>query len=385
MPTKKIRVAILFGGKSAEHEVSIQSAKNVYQSLDKKKYDITLIGIDKTGTWHRCPESLLLASSFEQSAKLTSSDEVSLVPQGEKSGLVSQEEQTQETIDVVFPVLHGPYGEDGSMQGFLKIANLPFVGSGVLGSAIGMDKDVTKRLLRDAGLPIGKFLVLRTSDVIPNSFRDLSVSDKKILTQVQHGKDGDFETIVNQLGLPFFVKPANLGSSIGVSKVTNEKEFTDALQEAFSYDTKVLIEEYIPGKEVECSVLGNDEPIASIPGEIVANKDFYSYEAKYLDENGATLKIPADLPEEKVKEVQSLAIQVFRTLCLEGMARVDFFYTPEGKFYVNEANTLPGFTNISMYPELWEASGMKYSELVDRLIQLALDRHKRQSKLKTSL
>jgi|SRR5579885_414680 len=361
MQKKKLRVAILFGGKSAEHEVSIQSAKNVYNSLDKKKYDITLIGIDKKGEWHVLAEKYLMASSFTKELSYArEKNKVSdILPSPFYSPLKGEGIRG---IDVVFPVLHGPYGEDGSMQGLLQISNVSFVGPGVLGSAIGMDKDVTKRLLRDAGLPVAKFLVFQKSALDHIVFRK----------------------VAQQLGVPFFVKPANLGSSVGVSKVHNEKEFATALEEAFTYDNKILLEQYIQGKEIECSVLGNDTPIVSIPGEIIAHHEFYSYEAKYLDENGAELKIPAGLPAKKVKEVQQLALQVFKILCLESMARIDFFYTPEGKFYVNEANTIPGFTNISMYPKLWEASGISYSELVDRLLQLAIERQQRQNKLRTS-
>lgn len=362
MNTKKIRVAILFGGKSAEHEVSIQSAKNVYNSLDKKKYDVSLIGIDKEGEWHLCPAKYLLEASFAQQHALDWVPSVSLVTKDGRHGLVDSDKGKHlHQIDVVFPVLHGPFGEDGSMQGLLTLSNLPFVGSGVLGSAIGMDKDVTKRLLRDAGLPIAKFLVYRK------------------------GESVSFDAVKNQLGLPCFVKPANLGSSVGVSKVQTEKQLRDAVTDAFTYDTKILIEEFVPGREIECSVLGNEKPIVSIPGEIIATHDFYSYEAKYLDENGATLTIPANLSQKKIKEVQELALKTFSVLCLEGMARIDCFLTPEGKFYINEANTIPGFTNISMYPKLWEASGISYSELVGKLIQFAIERHENQQSLKTSL
>ncbi len=278
MKNKKNRVAILFGGKSAEHEVSIQSAKNVYNSLDKNKYDVSLIGIDKKGDWHLCPEKYLLEASFSQQKLLDSIDSVSLVTKDGTHGLVTTDSSQQlQPIDVVFPVLHGPFGEDGSMQGLLKLSNLPFVGSGVLGSAIGMDKDVTKRLLREAGLPVGDFLVYRKGEIV--SFADVK----------------------NKLGLPCFVKPANLGSSVGVSKVQTEKELHKAVTEAFIYDTKILIEEFIPGREIECSVLGNEDPIVSLPGEIIATHDFYSYTAKYLDENGATLTIPANLSQKKIK------------------------------------------------------------------------------------
>lgn len=360
MTSKKIRVALLFGGNSAEHEVSIQSAKNVYTSIDKNKYDVQVIGIDKKGQWYLSSGKELL--DLQPSYNQRKNDPVSLVVKGKESNLMSTDtHQDIGTVDVVFPVLHGPYGEDGSMQGFLKIMNVPCVGSGVLGSAIGMDKDVSKRLLRDADLPVADFL---------------TYTDKHEI---------DFDTVVQQLGLPFFVKPANLGSSIGVAKVKNKEAFTKAVESAFSYDTKILIEQYIAGVEIECSVLGNEQPIASIAGQIVANHEFYDYEAKYLDEHGAVLKIPAELSDAQVKAVQDLAIKTFKTLCLEGMARVDFFLSNDGKFYVNEVNTIPGFTNISMYPKLWEASGISYTELIDKLITLAIEKYEKQSKLKSSV
>lgn len=324
---KKLRVAVLFGGKSAEHEVSLNSARNVIDSLDREKYEVVEVKIDKEGKWSK---DLL------------------------------------DGVDVVFPVLHGPYGEDGSMQGFLKINNLPFVGPGVLGSAVAMDKDVTKRLLRDAGLPVGKFIVILEGG-----------GSRPIGSQ--------FEEISSKLGLPFFVKPANLGSSVGISKVSSEEQFAKAVLDAFRFDSKVIVEEYIKGREIECSVLGNDNLRASVPGEITASHEFYDYDAKYLDEHGADLKIPAELSDDLVKEVQDLAVKTFKVLCLEGMARIDFFLTAENKLYVNEANTIPGFTNISMYPKMWEASGVSHPELVDKLIELAMERHERENKLKSSI
>jgi D-alanine-D-alanine ligase len=263
-------------------------------------------------------------------------------------------------------VLHGPYGEDGTIQGLLKLMNLPFVGASVLGSAVGMDKDVMKRLMRDAGIPTAHFLVFTRA--------------------ARHTID--YATVVNELGLPCFVKPANLGSSVGISRVNNEAEFPQAIAKAFRYDTKILIEEYIQGKEIECSVLGNDAPIASLPGEVVtetSKHQFYSYEAKYLDEHGAVLEIPANLPESVIQRVQETSVRAFQVLCCEGMARVDSFVTPDGQVVVNEINTIPGFTRISMYPKLWEASGLSYSELIDRLIQLALERHALEQEIATSL
>ena len=267
----KLKLAILFGGQSAEHEVSIRSAKNIFEALDKEKYDPVLIGIDKGGNWHR-------ADDF-----FSGGEQIVLV----KNEIVNlADPEKRDKIDVVFPVLHGPFGEDGTVQGLLELANVPFVGAGVLGSAVGMDKDVMKRLLRDAGLPIGKFLVFRRSEKL------------------------DFEEITKELGLPLFIKPANLGSSVGISKARNEEEFLVGAREAFKYDRKIIIEEFIKAREIEVAVLGNDDPIASIPGEIVVHDDFYAYETKYLDENGSTLEIPSKLSDDQIKKAQELAVKV---------------------------------------------------------------------------
>lgn len=362
---RKIRVAIIFGGRSAEHEVSIQSAKNVYNSLDKSKYDILLIGIDKQGRWVlNQPAQFLLISSNPKLTKLNNQNQVSLVQKNNSTELVSvSNNQNIGSIDVVFPVLHGPYGEDGTVQGMLKLLNIAFVGASVLGSALGMDKDAMKRLLNHAGIPTAKFLVFKSEDQNKIKFTDIK----------------------NKLGLPFFVKPANLGSSVGITKVKTEQEFEKALNKAFQFDNKILIEEAVSGREIECSVLGNANPTASLPGEVIPKHEFYSYEAKYIDENGALLKIPAQLPKKTIEKIQELAIGTFSALCCEGMARVDFFLKSNGEAVVNEINTIPGFTNISMYPKLWEVSGLSYSELVDRLITLALVRFKKESKLKTTI
>lgn len=362
---KKIRVAVLCGGQSAEHEVSIRSAKNIIAALDFQKYDVSLITIDKKGEWHLDDPQHLLQSDT-QDKMLTANeqgDHVALLP-GKKHELFVDAtcHKSLPEIDVVFPVLHGPYGEDGTVQGLLKLANIPFVGSDVLGSAISMDKDVMKRLLRDAGIPVAKFLVYRR------------VEKANI----------DFNKVAAQLGLPFFVKPANLGSSVGISKVHGIHEFQKAIDDAFLYDHKIIIEQFIQGREIECSVLGNDAPIASLPGEIVPHHEFYSYEAKYLDDNGASLEIPAKLPADSIQRIQALAIETFNTLCGNGLARVDFFYKNEQEIYVNEINTMPGFTNISMYPQLWEISGISYSELVEKLIELALEKFTAQQRIKTS-
>ena len=362
---KKLRVAILFGGQSAEHEISLISARNIAAAVDKKKYQIVAIGIDKQGRWfidegaRLLRESTLSRVEFRDGRKaaavlpgLTATPMIRLAPR-----------RVLGRVDVVFPVLHGPFGEDGTVQGLLKLANLPFVCAGVLGSAVGMDKDVMKRLLRDAKIPIPKFLV------------------------VERGAAGqvDFARVKRALGLPLFVKPANLGSSVGISKVTHEKEFGRALREAFRYDNKVLLEEGINGREIECSVLGNERPIASLPGEIITRHEFYSYDAKYLDEKGAKLIIPARLPKGVVKRIQALALKAFKVLCCEGMARVDFFLRGQSEIIVNEINTIPGFTKISMYPKMWEASGISYAELIDRLIRLALERFHKEKNLRTSV
>lgn len=358
---QKIRVGILFGGKSAEHEISLLSAKSVIEALNKDKYEPVLIGIDKNGEWHLCDSvQFLMHDDNPKLVHLKDTKESTTLVLKEKGGhLMSLASgKRQNPIDVIFPVLHGTYGEDGTVQGLLKLANIPFVGSGVLGSAVGMDKDVMKRLLRDADIPIAKFMIAK----------------HKV----------DFDTAFQKLGLPFFVKPANLGSSVGISKVKRESDFAKALAHAFEYDSKVLLEEYIPGKEIECSVLGNEEPIASLPGEVIPLHEFYSYEAKYLDEKGAEFKIPADLDCETVSRIQALAIKTYQTLCCEGMARVDFFLRDDGQLYVNELNTIPGFTKISMYPKMWEASGLAYTDLLDSLIQLAIDRFEKEKRLKTT-
>lgn len=363
---KKIRVGILFGGKSAEHEVSLQSAKNVIEAIDKNKYEIILLGIDKNGKWYlnKTSDFLLNAHNPKLIALNKSDDPVALVAGEKNDQLVSlSDHQIMEPVDVIFPVLHGTYGEDGTIQGLLKLAGVPFVGAGVLGSAVGMDKDVMKRLLRDAGIPNADFVSYHRSE------------REKI----------DFNEVADKLGLPLFIKPANLGSSVGISKVKDEHEFKIAIDKAFKFDNKILIEECITGREIECSVLGNNDPIASLPGEILPHHDFYSYEAKYIDENGAGLQIPAELPDDVVKQIQEIAVKTFKVLCCEGMARVDFFLKETGEIMVNEINTIPGFTKISMYPKLWEISGISNTELIDRLIRLALERDKNEKRLATSV
>ena len=360
---KKTKVAIIFGGKSAEHEVSLQSARNVFDAIDREKYDPVLIGIDKSGKWllSSSKDYLLNADNPKGISLNRSKDRITFAP--ESRGEISNIESLRNSgsIDVAFPILHGPMGEDGTVQGFLKLANIPFVGSSVLGSSVGMDKDIMKRLLRDSGIPIGKFLTF-TDDMEPL----------------------DFSVIVDLLGNPFFVKPANMGSSVGVSKVHDEESYQAATKLAFSFDLKIIIEEFIEGREIECSVLGNRNPIASVVGEILPNHDFYSYEAKYIDENGAKLEIPAMIPQDIANNAREIAVKTFKVLSAEGLGRVDMFLKQNGEVVVNEINTIPGFTKISMYPKLWEASGISYSDLIDRLIQLALERFSKEKKLRTS-
>lgn len=360
---KKIKVGILFGGKSAEHEVSLRSAKNVAEAIPKDKYEAVLIGIDKSGRWHLNESAnFLLTKPGQPMPKLAAGGKaVALIPESMGALEAVGSAGTMGKIDVVFPILHGPYGEDGTVQGLLKLAGVPFVGSSVLGSAVGMDKDVMKRLLRDAGIPIGKFIVVRKGEKL------------------------SFLVAEKALGKIMFVKPANMGSSVGVSKVKSEAEFDRAVAEAFKYDNKIIVEEMIVGREIECAVLGNENPEASVPGEIIATDGFYSYDAKYIDENGAVTLIPNDLSKKTVKVIQDIAIKTFKVLECEGLGRVDMFLKKNGDILVNEINTIPGFTSISMYPKLWEASGVPYSELIDRLITLAIERFERESKLRTSV
>lgn len=360
--SKKIKVGLLFGGKSAEHEVSLQSAKNVADAIDKDKFDVSLIGIDKSGRWLMPDQSQFLINETDPkliALNKNNEQSVALVPEsgGALTDLSSGGSGAE--IGVVFPLLHGPLGEDGTVQGLLKLAGVPFVGSGVMGSAAGMDKDIMKRLLRDAGLPISKFVICRKHAPV------------------------DFDTAAEKLGLPMFVKPANMGSSVGVHKVTDKASYDAALTDAFCYDVKVLVEEFIDGREVECGVLGNEAPDASVVGEIVPTHDFYSYDAKYIDEDGAALNIPADIPEEMSEQIRDIAIKTFQVLECEGLARVDCFLKADGSIYVNEINTMPGFTKISMYPMLWGESGVSYSDLITRLIELAIERHAREAELRT--
>jgi len=365
---RKIRVGIVFGGRSGEHEVSLRSARSIFDALDRGRYEPVLLGIDHDGRWHLqesaralldAPGTALTLHAEAPSVAVAPgsvSDDRSLVTVG-SSGVVGP-------IDVVFPVLHGTYGEDGTLQGLLEMAGIPYVGSGVLGSAAGMDKDFARRLFRAAGLPLVDAFVVRASE------------DRRA--------DDLHREVSERLGYPCFVKPCNMGSSVGVSKARDATQLAAAVAMAFRYDTKVLIERGHAVREIEVAVLGNDAPAASVAGEIVPTHDFYSYEAKYLDENGAVLKIPADLDDAQMRTVRGMAVEAFRCLDLQGLARVDFFLEKEtGRWFLNEVNTMPGFTSISMYPKLWEATGVPYAALVDRLIALALERHATRSALST--
>ena len=363
--TEKLRLGILFGGRSAEHEVSLQSAKSVIKAADTDKYEIILIGIEKNGRFFLCENSHFLNNADIHSTFNHGPDDepIIFIPDNGKGRIVRiSDKKTAAEIDVIFPVLHGPFGEDGTIQGYLKLCCIPFVGADVLGSSLSMDKDVMKRLFRESGIPTPSFLVFKHTE----------------------RSNISFEYIKEYLGLPFFIKPANLGSSVGITRVKDEDELKNALSNAFQYDTKIIIEEAIEGREIECSVLGNNSPIASLPGEIIPHHSFYSYDAKYIDSKGAELVIPANLSSSMTEQVQELAVKSFKALCCSGMARVDLFLRGDDELFVNEINTIPGFTNISMYPKLWEVSGISFRELIDRLVELALERFDNESQLQTS-
>ncbi|HEY4053523.1 MAG TPA: D-alanine--D-alanine ligase family protein [Terriglobales bacterium] len=384
---KKIRVGILFGGRSGEHEISLLSAASVFKAIDQNKYEVVPIGITKQGRWVTSAdaERLLAGKPLEPERQLRAGDPDTTVaaaviqtgqavvvpPEPHKSGAGMTPFQTDAparraadraiNVDVIFPVLHGTFGEDGTVQGLLELAGIPYVGAGVLGSAAGMDKDIMKSLFRAAGLPIVKHVTVLRSD--------WESQPKKVQ-----------KTIERSLKYPVFVKPANLGSSVGISKAHDRKELGPALAEAARFDRKIVIEQGVGGKngkarEIECAVLGNDQPKASVAGEIVPSAEFYDYSAKYLDE-GSQLIIPAKLTRAEAKKVQELAVGAFRAVDCSGLGRVDFLMDPKSrKIFLNEINTMPGFTSISMYPKLWAASGVSYPQLIESLIQLGIERH----------
>jgi D-alanine-D-alanine ligase len=393
MVMEKLRVGILFGGRSGEHEVSLLSAASVLNAIDKEKYEVVPIGITKDGRWltARHAEELLTGKLVLEPRNLRAGDpettspaavlargeavvvppepvhrHTGLVPFQTDAGLMRRASDRAINVDVIFPVLHGTFGEDGTIQGLLELADIPYVGAGVLGSAAGMDKDIMKSLFIAAGIPIVKHVTI---------LRGAWEKDPKKVQKLVESK----------LTYPVFVKPANLGSSVGISKAHNRKELGPAIGEAAKFDRKIVIEQGVGGKkekarEIECSVLGNDEPIASVPGEIVPGKEFYDYSAKYVDE-GSQLIIPAKLTKAETKKVQELAVAAFQAVDCSGLARVDFLMDPKtGKIFLNEINTMPGFTSISMYPKLWAASGLAYADLIDRLIQLGIERHEDKKK-----
>jgi len=362
---RKVRVGIIFGGRSAEHEVSLQSARNIVDALDRSRFEPVLIGIDKAGHWHLNDTSNFLLNQENPAliALNQSNRELAVVPGKASQQLVETSGSgLLEHVDVIFPIVHGTLGEDGCLQGLLRMADLPFVGSDVLGSAVCMDKDISKRLLRDAGLAVTPFVTL---------------------TRTSAARTG-FAEVQGKLGLPLFVKPANQGSSVGVSKVNDEAEYTAAVELALGFDEKVLIESAVSGREIECAVLGNEDAIASGCGEIVVRSGFYSYDSKYIDAQAAEVVVPATISVEASERIRAMAVEAFHVLGCSGLARVDVFLTNNGEVLINEINSLPGFTRISMYPKLWQATGMTYSELVSRLIELALEKHEARRALKIS-
>jgi len=360
---KKIRVGVIFGGRSGEHEVSLVSASSIINALDKDKYEVIPIGITPDGRWLSSANTMSL---LKAKSRIEGEPERIIVPEPHRRELVSVEHNAPpEEIDVVFPIVHGTYGEDGTLQGLLELADIPYVGAGVLGSALGMDKVLQKKIFKQEDLPVVKYAWVLSSEVRVQQKKTINVCEKS-------------------LRYPMFVKPANTGSSVGITKAHNRKELMNGLVLAATFDRKIIVEEGVKGvREIECSVLGNDTPIASVPGEIIPGNEFYDYNAKYVDGN-STPVIPADLPKKVVKEIQRLAIRAFRSLDCWGMARVDFFVTGRGKVYLNELNTIPGFTSISMYPKLWEASGLAYADLLDKLITLAFEMHALKSTRATS-
>ncbi len=364
----KIKIGVLYGGRSGEHDVSLCSAASVVAALDRNKYNVTAIGIDRDGRWY-VQENPQIVPDKDFGKKMALKKRglwlVNHFEQKNKLHLYNIKGKEEVIVDVVFPVIHGTFCEDGTLQGLLDLAMVPYVGADVIGSAVGMDKDIAKRLLNQAGIP-----------VVPS-----------ITVNKQRWQDDStfiMKNVLENLGLPLFVKPVCTGSSVGVKKVKKKEDLAKAMNFAFQFDTRVMIEEAIDCREIECAVLGNENPVGSVLGEIIPNHEFYSYEAKYIDPNGAALKIPAKINKTLSDKIRRIAVEGYMALGCSSMARVDFFLDKKtNKFYLNEINTLPGFTSISMYPKLWEATGLKYSDLLDKLIALALDRHKKKLEIKT--
>ncbi len=355
--SRRVRVGVIFGGRSVEHDVSLLSARSILQHLDPARYEVVPIGITRQGKWVTSSDASRLLEDGLESGRMDpcllpgdpSTGGLVRLGDGPASGAVS-------ALDVVFPVLHGGHGEDGTLQGLLELADIPYVGAGVMASAVGMDKDMMKRVFREAGLPVVAFRVL-------------------LRTEWERRRADLLKELPGDLGFPCFVKPANTGSSVGITKAHDSREMEQGLEHALRYDRKAIVEAAVDARELECSVLGNDEPVASVPGEVIPCNEFYDYEAKYLVE-GSRLVIPAQIPPELSEKVRRIAVAAFRAVDGSGMARVDFFLERStNALYLNELNTIPGFTSISMYPKLWEASGVSYRELLDRLIALALERH----------
>lgn len=359
----KKTVVLIFGGESAEHEVSVRSAKNVFDALDRNRFDPVLVGISKEGSWYRFPTEAIFSQveSLHDRTLPSDAEPVTLISYHGEPVLFSLKTHNKTNVHCAFPILHGTLGEDGAIQGLFKMAHVPFVGCGVLASAAGMDKDVMKRLLTQGEIRNARSLLLTPQ----HKFR--------------------YDDIVRELGTPFFIKPANAGSSVGVHKIKTGEDFVTHLKDSFLYDHKVLAEEYIQGREIECSVMGlNHSPKASVAGEIIPQHEFYSYEAKYLDDNGALLKIPAEISDDLMRKIQELAVRTYQVLGCDGLTRVDFFLTKSNELYVNEVNTIPGFTKISMYPKMWEASGISYKDLITKLIEFAFEKHDLDKKLVTT-
>jgi len=373
MEKKKIRIGLIFGGRSGEHEVSLASAESVMANLDRDRYEIVPIGITREGSWLLGTEPQMLratASGGTHDMEAESTKAVTLTGDPRLRRLIpvdkGEDLGNQGSIDIIFPVLHGTYGEDGALQGLLEMANMPYVGCGVLGSAMGMDKEKMKLVFQAVGLPVAEYLVYRRN-------------------QWERSPQDILNAIEQELGYPCFVKPVNLGSSVGVNKAHDRIELEHAIHVAAEYDRKIIIERGLNCREVECAVLGNDEPIASVVGEAISSNEFYDYRAKYIDGKSQVV-IPADIAQETAEEVRRQAVQAFLALDLSGLARVDFFIEKETDIvYINEVNTMPGFTTISMYPKLWEASGLSYPQLMDRLIELAIERHADRQRNRTSL
>jgi len=366
---EKIRVGIVFGGRSGEHEVSMLSAASVVDAIDKNRYEVVPIYINREGKWlpPASSEQALLAGQVDDTAT-----SVAIVGDPTLTGLIEVREGDSPAavkgfgkVDVLFPILHGTYGEDGTVQGLLELANLPYVGAGVMASAVGMDKEIMKDIFRAKDLPVVDYLMVKRKEWEGN-------------------REQVVERIEARLAYPCFVKPVNLGSSVGISKARNRTELIAACELAAQYDRKILVEAGVNAREIECSVLGNDDPIASVPGEVIPQSEFYDYEAKYFDER-TQLVIPADIPPETAELVRETAVRAFKAVDCAGLARVDFFLTKDtNKLYLNEINTIPGFTKMSMYPRLWQASGIGYAELIDRLLELAIERHRDKNRSLTS-